>query len=217
VIVAVCAVIVAALGLWFAHTTQPGWLDTWVDARIRSVLLPYRGILNRVMELGDPVLGTELTAALLLASLAARRWRGALLVAVAVPVAVGLTEVVLKPLIHRTLWGNLEFPSGHTTSVFTLASCCAVLLARPLRRRLPRAARVAAVLIVFLLAASVAVAMVALGFHFFTDTVAGAAVGVGTVLATALGLDRLGPQAGPAESQAQPRASVPAGGGGGQV
>jgi membrane-associated phospholipid phosphatase len=217
VIVAVCAAIVAALGLWFAHKTQSGWLDTRIDARMQSALLRYRGTLSRLAVLGEPVPAAEIAGVLLLLCLAARRWRGALLVAVSVPVAVGLTEVLLKPLIHRTLWGNLEFPSGHTTSAFTLASCCAVLLARPLRLRLPAAARTAAALIAFLLAASVAVAVVVLRFHYFTDTVAGAAVGIGTVLATALVLDRFGPPAGPAGSRAQPRASVPAAGSGGQV
>ena len=215
VIVAVCAVTVVVLGLWFAHKTQASWLDARVDARMQSALLRYHATLSRLVVLGDPGPVAGIAVALFVLCLAARRWRGALLVAVAVPVAVGLTEVVLKPLIHRTFWGNVDFPSGHTASAFTLASCCAVLLAGPLRRRLPRAARVAAALIAFLLAASVAVAVVALHFHFFTDTVAGAAVGIGTVLATALALDRAGPRSGPTEPRAQPRTSVPAGGGSG--
>jgi membrane-associated phospholipid phosphatase len=212
--VAVCAAIVVLLGLWLAHKTQAGGLDTRIDARMQSALLRYRGILTRLVVLGDPVPGAQIAGALLLLCLAARRWRGALLVAVAVPVAAGLTEVLLKPLIHRTLSGHLELPSGHTTSAFTLASCCAVLLARPLRLRLPAAVRTAAALIAFLLAASVAVAVVVLRFHYFTDTVAGAAVGIGTVLATALVLDRFGPPAGPAGARAQPRSSVSAAGGG---
>ena len=46
-------------------------------------------------------------------------------------------------------------------------------------------------MIAFAVAAAVAAAMIALGFHYFTDAVAGAAVGTGTVLATALLLDLL--------------------------
>jgi membrane-associated phospholipid phosphatase len=36
--------------------------------------------------------------------------------------------------------------------------------------------------------------MIGLGFHYFTDTIAGAAVGVGTVTLTALVLDLPGPR-----------------------
>ena len=44
------------------------------------------------------------------------------------------------------------------------------------------------------LACVVSTAMIALGFHYFTDTIAGAAVGAGTVVATALVLDLPGPR-----------------------
>ncbi len=212
-IVAGCAAVVVIMGVLFAHHTQPGALDTAVDARMRSGLLRFGGFWRPVVVLGDPVPGTEMAVALLLLCLAARRWRGALLVAVAVPAAVALTELLLKPLIHRTFWGNLEFPSGHTTSVFTLATCCAVLLARPLRLRLPGALRALLATAAYLAAAAVAMAVVVLGFHYFTDTVAGVAVGVGTVLATALVLDRYGPPArpaAPAPARAAARESVPA-------
>jgi len=37
--------------------------------------------------------------------------------------------------------------------------------------------------------------MVALGYHYFTDSVAGAAVGIGVVLLTALLIDRARPAA----------------------
>ncbi len=41
------------------------------------------------------------------------------------------------------------------------------------------------------MAAAVAVAVIGLEFHYFTDTVGGAAVGIGTVLLTAIILDFL--------------------------
>ena len=44
------------------------------------------------------------------------------------------------------------------------------------------------------LACTVSTAMIGLGFHYFTDTIAGAAVGVGTVTLTALVLDLPGPR-----------------------
>ena len=137
----------------------------------------------------------ELTAALVLACLVTRRWRGAVLAGLAVPAAVALTEFVLKPLVGRSIHGYTGFPSGHATAMFALAATCAVLLANPPRPRLPRAVRLLLVAGAVLVAAAVPVAMVALGFHYFTDIVAGAAVGTGTVLLAALLIDRARPAA----------------------
>jgi membrane-associated phospholipid phosphatase len=50
--------------------------------------------------------------------------------------------------------------------------------------------RLLLVLAAGLIAAGVAASMVARGYHYFTDTVAGTAVGVGMVLLTALLIDR---------------------------
>ena len=65
-----------------------------------------------------------------------------------------------------------------------------------------------------MLATAVAVAMVAQGFHYFTDTIAGVAVGVGTVLLVALLIDAVAARRGrrrPAEATmaACPAASPP--------
>lgn len=78
-----------------------------------------------------------------------------------------------------------------------MAAVCVVLLLGPLRPPLPDTLRKFLAVAVALTAVSVAVAVVALDFHYFTDTVAGAAVGTGVVLATALLLDRLIPSGRP--------------------
>ena len=70
-----------------------------------------------------------------------------------------------------------------------------MLLANPPRPRLPRAVRLLLVAGAMLVAAAVPVAMVALGFHYFTDIVAGTAVGIGTVLLVALLIDLARPAA----------------------
>ena len=49
-----------------------------------------------------------------------------------------------------------------------------------------------------MLATAVAVAMVAQGFHYFTDTIAGVGVGVGTVLLGALLIDAVAARLAPA-------------------
>ncbi len=185
-----CAAVTAALGLAFAGQARPGGLDAAVDAHIRSGLGQYDEQLRLLAKLGGQVPFAALTAALILACLAARRWRGAVLAGLAVPGAVAVTEYVLKPLVGRTILSGYNcYPSGHTTAMFALAATCAVLLAGPARPRLPGAVRLLLILGAALIAAGVAASMVARGYHYFTDTVAGTAVGIGVVLLTALVID----------------------------
>ena len=202
VLLAVCVTVTVFLGTRVWHQTLPGWPDTAVDMRVRVIFGGYRAILNYLVVLGDPRTVAGLTAALLVACLATRRWRGAVLVAVSVPAASVLTEDLLKPFIDRSYQGALDFPSGHSTAVFTLATASAVLLAGPLRVRIGPAPRLLLALAAFGVAVSVAIALVGLGYHYFTDTVAGATVGIAVVLAVTLLLDGLA-----ARSKARERAS----------
>jgi len=76
----------------------------------------------------------------------------------------------------------VSYPSGHTATMFALAAVLVVLLhARPGRIVIPGAACA--------LGGVVAVGVIGLRWHYFTDTVAGAAVGIGTVCGLALILD----------------------------
>ena len=190
-----CFVVTACLALAFGHQDRPDRLDAAVDAWLRGALASYHEQLHMLGELGGLVWVTGLTAALVLACLVARRWRGAALAALAVPAAVALTEFALKPLVGRSIRGYASFPSGHATAMFALATTCAVLLASPSRPRLSLAVRLLLVAVATLVAAAVPVAMVALGDHYFTDIVAGTAVGIGTVLLTALLIDLARPAA----------------------
>ena len=182
-----CVAVVAALGVQFAGHTQPGRLDAPIDAAFLSALGGHPSVLLFLARFGDLPLVTAMTAALVLGCAAARRWRGALLAAIAVPLASGLTEGILKHLVGRTLRGWLSYPSGHATSSFVLATVGVILLAGP--SRLPVAARRLLMAGALLFAVAVPSAMVALRFHYFTDLVGGAAVGAGTALLTALLLD----------------------------
>ena len=185
-----CAALTASLALAFAGQARADGLDAAVDAHVRGALGRYGAQTHLLAGLGGLGPVTVLTTALVLACLATRRWRGAALAGLAVPAAVALTEYVLKPLVGRTIRGDPCFPSGHATAMFALAAACAVLLAGPARPRLPGAVRLLLVLGAALLAAAVATAMVALGYHYFTDIVAGTAVAIGVVLLTALLIDR---------------------------
>lgn len=184
-----CVMVTTWLALAFGHQGRADRLDAALDTRIQSALGSYRGPLHLLSRLGGLLSVAELTAALVLACLVTRRWRGAVLAALAVPAAMTLTEFVLKPIVGRSISGYDSFPSGHATAMFALATICAVLLANPPRPRLPRAARLLLVAGAVLVAVAVPVAMVALGYHYFTDIVAGTAVGIGTVLLIALLID----------------------------
>jgi membrane-associated phospholipid phosphatase len=195
-----CAAVTAALAVAFARQSRADRLDAAVDGRIRGGLDRFPGLLHLLAGLGGLLPVTVLTAALVAACLVARWWRGAALAGLAVPAAVALTEYVLKPIVDRSINGYPSFPSGHATAMFALAATCAVLLASP--PRLPGAVRLLLVAAAVAVAAAVPTAMVALGYHYFTDTVAGTAVGIGMVLLTALLIDRARPPGGAAPGPA---------------
>jgi membrane-associated phospholipid phosphatase len=182
------AVLTAVIGVLVAHHAQAGWFDRSVDSRIKAALAAHDGLLLSVADLVKPVHLTVLTAAVVVACVAGRRLNGALLAVVSVSAATGLTEG-LKRLVGRTLDGALVYPSGHTTGAFALAAVVTILMFCPSRHVLPFAVRLAIALAAMLTACTVAVAVIGLNWHYFSDTLAGAAVGIGTVAGVALVLD----------------------------
>src|SRR6267154_672762 len=102
-LVAGCVVVTTCLALAFGHQARSDRLDAAVDARIQSALGSYQGPLRLLTGLGGLVPVAALTAALVLACLVTRRWRGAALAGLAVPAAAALTELVLKPLVGRSI------------------------------------------------------------------------------------------------------------------
>jgi len=213
-LLACCVVLVALLGAAFAHQGTADWLDRAVDSPVITWFSGHRGLALRLATPGSPIPAAILSAAVVVGCLLAGRLNGAVLAAVAVPAAVGLNDGLLKHLVDRTYLGVLTYPSGHTAAVFALAAVVTVLMlisprparAGALRALIPAAACAAA--------GVVAVAVIGLQWHYFTDTVAGAAVGIGTVCGLALLLDlpaarrllaragrqRPGPAAAPASS-----------------
>lgn len=213
-LLACCMVLVAVLGVLFAHQASADWFDHAVDSPIIAWFGGHPGLAVWLAFPGTLIPAGLLSAAIVAVCLLTGRLNGAVLAAAAVPAAAGLTEGLLKPLIHRTYLGSLTFPSGHSTAVFALATTLAVLLLSPpqpgkaktLRLLIPAAACV--------LGGVVAAAVIGLRWHYFTDTVAGAAVGIGTVSALALILDlpagrrwlaRAGRQLPPARERSEPR------------
>ena len=184
-----CAALIAATGVRVSGYGLPGWLDATFDPRFEALQGRIPVPLAWLPSLGELKPVTVITFTLILACAVIRRWRGAVLTALAVPVAIGLTVYVLKPTVGEAI--GQAFPSGHATSSFALAASFAVLLANP-PRRVPGGVRLLLVFVAFLLATAVTAAMVVNGAHTLSDAVGGAAVGTGVVLACALTLDALG-------------------------
>jgi membrane-associated phospholipid phosphatase len=186
-----CIVLVVALGALFAHQTRPDALDRVVRGWILDLRIPATDLAT-FSRIGGGSATAVLTAALALGCLTVRRVSGAVLAIVGVVVASALTERVVKPIVDRTITFHhyVSYPSGHTTGLFALSAALAVvLLSWRSGRRSWRTVRVAAVAAAVIVSFAVGLAMVALDFHYFTDTVAGAAVGTGAVLGVAFLLD----------------------------
>jgi membrane-associated phospholipid phosphatase len=188
-LLACCVIVVVVLGVLFHGQTGPDRLDHAVDAPIISGLGGHPSLALRLADPGTMRDAVVLSAVIVVAGLLTRRINGAILAAAAVPAATGLTEDLIKPLVHRTYLGVLSYPSGHTAAAGAMAATVTVLLlASPqlgrftvLRVLIPAAA--------WVVVAAVAVGVMAVRFHYFTDTLAGAAVGTVTVCALAFALD----------------------------
>jgi membrane-associated phospholipid phosphatase len=207
VVLAACLLVLAALGAWVAHRTQA----TWIDGKVDNWLIGHRSSIPLVvhtLKLGEPTGAGAVCVVAGVACLVTRRIRGLLLVVIAVPLAGGLTEYLLKPLFDRTLTGFLSFPSGHVAAASAVATTAAILLTGRSGPPLYPAVRWLVRLVAVAIVLSVAAAVVIVHYHYFTDTIGGACVGTGTVLAAALLLDRIHPrQTGRPRSRRSPRSA----------
>jgi membrane-associated phospholipid phosphatase len=199
--------LVIVLGVLVAHKATADRVDRAVDAPVIAWFTGHPVLALRMAYPATlvPAGGASLIAAL--ACLACRWIRGAVLALLAVPVASGLNDALLKPLFHRTYEGVLSYPSGHTSAITALAAAFTVLLLlaprqapTPLQAPIPRQAptprpalvtvlRWAIPAVAWLAVVVVAVGVIGLRWHYFTDTVGGVALGAGSVCGLALALD----------------------------
>lgn len=185
-----CAVTVVALGALFVHQSTPDGLDRVVDAPFINWFGGHRGLGLWLVAPGSQLPAVALTVVIVVCCLLAGRLNGAVLAAAALPVAEALNDGLLKPLVHRTYLGALTYPSGHTTAVFALVATVTVLLLGAPREGRAGRWRVVVPAVAGVLALVVVIALIGVRFHYFTDTVGGAALGTGTVCGLALILDR---------------------------
>jgi len=188
-LLATCVIIIATLGLLLRGQAQPDGFDSVIDTSVVASFSGHQGVLPWLALPGSTIPLIAVSAAIAVGCLVARRPNGVVLAVTAVPVTAFLDDTVLKHLVDRTHLGQLSFPSGHTASAMTLATVLGVLLHDPARQTANRVARAALVVAACAVTALVAAGVIGLRWHYFTDCVAGAAVGIGTVLALALLLD----------------------------
>jgi membrane-associated phospholipid phosphatase len=187
-----CVVLVAALGVLFARKTSADWFDHAIDAPIITWFGGHQRLALWLAAPGSLIPAGATTAAIVIGCVLAGRLNGAFLALAAVPVSEAISEGLLKPLVHRTYLGGVVYPSGHTTAISAVAATLIVIL---LVSRPPGQASAMRRLSVLIPAAAcvvgigVAIGLIGLRWHYFTDIVAGAAVGIGTVCGLALLLD----------------------------
>jgi membrane-associated phospholipid phosphatase len=154
------------------------WGFAWVGPSLHSLFL------IRVTDLGSvPVLaGGSILAALVVVG---RDQRRAVACLIGPPAATLVAQWAMKPLVGRQYLQVLTFPSGTITVVAALATAWALAVPGKIRWLV-----VALGLGVVVLTS---VAVVALRWHYPSDVLAGAALGVGMVLMVDGVLHRLGP------------------------
>src|SRR5215469_1370133 len=185
-LLACCTVVVIVLGVLFAHQSRIDGLDKEIDSWVIRSLGGDKSLL-RWLAAPAELIPAGLTSLIMIAvCLVTGRLKGAVLAATAVPTSSALCDSLIKPLVHRS---DLAYPSGHATSVLALAAMLTVLLVLPPQPLIEGRARLLIPLIAGMIACGVAIAVIGLRWHFFTDTIGGAAVGIGTVCALALILD----------------------------
>jgi undecaprenyl-diphosphatase len=184
-----CVIVIAALGVLLRKQAQPDGLDSAVDTAMVSSFGGHQGVLPWLALPGSTIPLIAVSVAIAVGCLIARRPNGVILAVTAVPVTAFLDDTVLKHFVDRTHLGQLSFPSGHTASAMTLATVLGVLLHDPARRTASRAARATLVVAACAVTAVVAVGVIGLRWHYFTDTVGGVALGTATVLTLAFLID----------------------------
>lgn len=197
-LVAVLGWIVAvALGIRYAGGTTAGWLDAAGFHLMRDLVgnpvpvgkwaVAPPTVPTRILAaFSSPVVTYGMAVAALVFALWRRWWSLACLAVAAPLVCVFVTEVVAKPLVDRRHEGYLSYPSGHT--VTSVAALTVLLLA--LSAGTSRTTRLWTAAAWLIMVICVTAGLVAMNYHYPTDTVGAIGVALGVTLPGALLADR---------------------------
>lgn len=175
------------LALRYGGSAQPGGLDRAARARLGG--LDENTPLEHIVPFADR--GSVVAAAVIVAIFCLLTGHRRLaVVAIAGPGLTGMATTILKPLIDRTLDGAPALPSGHAGGATSLAAVTALLVVAVVGTR-SSGTTVAAATAVVAIGALMGVALVAEGFHYATDTVAGFCTAVAVVGAVAVAVDAI--------------------------
>jgi membrane-associated phospholipid phosphatase len=182
-----CAAVIAVGAALYHGETRGGRLDDAVDDWLFTIFGRDRVVLYQLLHVADLQVVVTVLAVVAVAAVLRARPDVAALAALGPGVAIGLTELVLKPLVQRRYNGWLSYPSGHTVGMLSTCTVLGVILLGA--SGLALALRVAVGVLLLAVCVIVVVALIVDGFHYFTDTVAGTCLSVGVVLLAALGVD----------------------------
>ena len=162
--------LVMAGAFYFAVRPRSTSFDRWIFAALPDI---GRSALTSITWFSRPAV--IIVGPVVLAALVYRRDRPRSIACLIGPIlALSTSELVMKPAVGRTLGGALTYPSGSTVGAAALAT--AAVLAAPVRWRGVAAALASAYTL------WMALAVVALRWHFPTDALAGVLYGLGVVL-----------------------------------
>jgi len=190
-------VVAAVLAVEYAGGTTAGTFDTALTHGLRAVVgnpTPLGKWAVTPPTVATKVLGTfsspVITYAVIVATIGfavwRRRWEVAGLAVLAPGLCVLLTEL-FKPLVDRRHSGYLSYPSGHTVS--SVAAYTVAVLAGTAAWTAGR--RLLAWVVWLLVAVCVMTGLVAMNYHYPTDTFGALGIALGVTLPGALLADRL--------------------------
>jgi membrane-associated phospholipid phosphatase len=186
-LVLLSTIVIAVGALLYRGQRRGGRLDDTVDDWLFTIFGRYRVFLYKLLHVADLPVVVAVLAVVLVAALLRGRPDIAALAAIGPSAAIGLTELVLKPLVQRRYNFFLSYPSGHTVGAVAECAVLGVILLGA--TGLTLALRVPLGVLLLAVCGMVILALIVDGFHYSTDTVAGSCLAVGVVALTALLVD----------------------------
>jgi len=180
--------VLATFAVRYAGGTSPRWLDIQTESLVDSIVPIHSRSWEVLLSLGNPLLAAAIAVVLATTAQILGFCRLAV-VAIVGPGLTGAAIYALKPLVGRTLRGDLAYPSGQAAGATAFGLVAALLLVGVLRLE-----RWGAALILgagaLLSGGAMTLALIVQDWHYPTDTIGGLCTAIAIVLGSALSIDR---------------------------